>query len=60
MTKEDVCGECPACERTYTLKELMKVIRESPEARASVGGGIIPRVVVCPECRARKAQKDRP
>ena len=59
MTKEDACGECPVCERTYTVEELMKVLREAPEARASVGSGLIQRVVICPECRAKQAREDQ-
>ena len=60
MTKEGACGECPICEREYDAEELLRVLRHAHEAGDRVGSGLIERVVVCPECRAKKAQEDRP
>lgn len=59
MTKEDACGECPICERTYTAEELLRVLRQDHEAGTRVGSGLIERVVVCPECRTKKAERDQ-
>ena len=59
MVKEGVHGECPICGRKYEAEELLRLLQQDPEARAALGRGLIQRIVICPKCKARRAEETR-